>query len=211
MCFHSKQTASVVQLKNRFKANFKEESKLEMNDNINGFNHPYTPIITNEEPNEIQLFQWGLIPNWSKDNAIQKNTLNAKIETLTEKPSFKDSITKHCIIPVTGFYEWKWLNSSGTKKEKYLISVSDEEIFSLAGLWNRWTNPTNGQIIHTYTILTMEANELMAEIHNTKKRMPVILTRESEQTWLNSRNLFPEINHNLTAIHLDAPKQMSLF
>ncbi len=210
MCFHSKQTATAVQLKKRYKAKFQQELEYQPNANVNGFTHPNTPVLTNQSPEEIQLFQWGLLPTWAKDTSTQTNTLNAKIETITKKPSFRDSITQHCIIPVTGFYEWKWLNTSGTKKEKYLITATDEEIFSLAGLWNQWTNPINGQTINTYTILTTEADELMAEIHNSKKRMPVILTKEGEQTWLQSNNP-PIINHNLCATNLEAPIQMSLF
>jgi putative SOS response-associated peptidase YedK len=210
MCFHSKQTATSVQLKKRFNAKFEQELSYQPNANINGFTHPFTPVITNQSPEEIQLFQWGLLPTWAKDTTIQNNTLNAKIETISEKPSFRESITKHCIIPLTGFYEWKWLNAGGTKKEKYLITTADNEIFSLAGLWNEWTNPSNGQKINTYTILTMEADELMAEIHNSKKRMPVILTKEGEYEWLYSTNS-PQINHNLIASNLDAPSQMSLF
>lgn len=210
MCFHSKQTATAVQLKKRFNVKFEEELQYQPNTNINGFTHPFTPVITNQSPEEIQLFQWGLLPTWAKDTSIQNKTLNAKIETITEKPTFRDSITKNCIIPLTGFYEWRWLNTGGTKKEKYLITAVDYEIFCLAGIWNEWTNPSNGQKIKTYTILTIEADELMAEIHNSKKRMPVILTQEGEYEWLHSTN-FPQINHNLIATNLDAASQMSLF
>ncbi len=210
MCYHTKQTATAVQLKHRYKAIFEKETNYQPKASVNGFNHPYTPIITNQAPNEIQLFQWGLLPSWAKDTSLQKNTLNAQFETISEKPTFRDAQSKHCIIPITGFYEWKWLNKTGSKKEKYQITAADTEVFSLAGLWNEWLHPKTGQLIKTYTILTTEADELMAEVHNSKKRMPIILTEQGEQEWLQSDNL-PEINHELIATNLDAPIQFSLF
>src|SRR5690606_7300499 len=93
----------------------------------------------------------------------------ARIETLEEKPSFRNSIKNRCLIPATNFYEWKWLDEKGKKKEKFNIGT-DEELFAFAGLYSVWNNPQNGQQMLTYTILTTEANGLMAEIHNNKKK-----------------------------------------
>lgn len=93
-----------------------------------------------------------------------------------EKPSFKDSINKRCLVIVDGFYEWQWLDKVGKSKQKYLITHKQDEPFAFAGLYNDWLNPATGDIRRTYTIVTTEANELMAEIHNNKKRMPVSLT-----------------------------------
>lgn len=113
MCFHSKQSKKAQELKTRFNAKFPKEENYSPKSNLNGFEHPLTPIITNEEPNEIQLYQWGLIPYWAKDTSIQNNTLNAKIETLNEKASFKSIVDQRCLVLVDGFYEWQWYDSKG--------------------------------------------------------------------------------------------------
>lgn len=202
MCFHSKQTKGAKELKNRFKAEFPNEGEYAPQVNLNGFEHPSTPIITNSSPDEIQLFQWGLIPHWAKDTSIQNSTLNARIETLNEKPSFESIITQRCLILADGFYEWKWHDKKGKNKEKYLISIPDNEAFAFAGLWSKWIHPINQQTINSYTIITTEANELMAEIHNSTKRMPVILNKKHERTWLNGSSEFV-LENNLIATSLD--------
>ncbi len=150
---------------------------------VNAFEYPKMPIIINTSK-QIQFYNWGLIPQWAKDDSIKKYTLNARIESLSDKPSFRDSISKPCLIPSTGFYEWQWLDSDGKRKQKYVIQNSNESLFSFAGLYSSWVDQTTGEIRNTYTILTTKANKLMAEIHNTKKRMPVILKREDEIPWL---------------------------
>ena len=147
------------------------------------FDYPKTPIITNSEPHKTSLFNWGLIPSWSKDTSIRPYTLNARIETLSSKPSFKEYIQNRCLIVADGFYEWKWLNKSGTKKEKYLISTPKEELFAIAGIYTSWTG-LDGVVIQSYSMITTQANDLMSEIHNTKKRMPVILNPADEKSWL---------------------------
>ena len=183
MCFHSKQTADATKLKNRFKASL-INSESEFQSNVyNGFTHPKTPVITNENPDLIQLFEWGLIPSWANDKKIQDVTLNARIETITEKPSFKGSLNQKCLILLDGFYEWKWLDSKGKEKQKYLISLPDNEPFAVAGLWSMWINDVNEQLF-SYTMITAEARGIMREIHNTKLRMPVILTEGNERSWL---------------------------
>src|SRR5690554_724066 len=118
MCFHSKQSKTAQEVENRFSAKIEDYERFEPSAHFNGFAHPYTPIITDTEQNLIQHFQWGLIPFWAKDNKIQKNTLNARIETITEKPSFRNSVNKRCLIITDGFYEWQWLDSKGKQKQK---------------------------------------------------------------------------------------------
>lgn len=183
MCFHSKQSKSAQELENRFRAKFSHQGYSPQA--YNGFQHPKTPVITNENLHEIQFAQWGLLPYWAKDNSIQKHTLNARIETIAEKPSFKEFVNNRCLILVDGFYEWKWLDSKGKNKQKYLLKLENEEPFAFAGLWSKWTNTSTGEALNTYTILTTEANELMSQIHNSKKRMPIILAPENEANWLN--------------------------
>lgn len=183
MCFHIKQTKTAKELEERYKAQF-IDPELYHPDIFNAFTHPLTPVITNQNPNKIQLFGWGLIPHWAKDTSIQKSTLNARIETLEEKSSFKHVLNNRCLIPAEAFYEWQWLDSKGDKKQKYELSIKNNDIFSLAGLWSIWENKSSGKILNTYTILTTSANKLMSEIHNTNKRMPMIVKKESEKDWL---------------------------
>lgn len=185
MCFHSKQTKLALDVENRFDAKIEKTELFQSQENINGFNFGRNPIITDEKPNIIQHYNWGLIPSWAKDEDIKKMTLNARIETIDEKPSFRNSINKRCLVIANGFFEWQWLDSKGKNKIKYEIGVGNDDLFAFAGLYSQWVNTITGEIKDTYTIVTTQANELMAEIHNTKKRMPIILKVEDENKWLN--------------------------
>jgi putative SOS response-associated peptidase YedK len=184
MCFHTEQTKIPIALETRFEASLDTPLEFHPQNHINGFEFPATPVIIDEKPQIITHYQWGLIPAWAKDSAIQKYTLNAKIETVTEKPSFKNSVNQRCLVIADGFFEWQWLDSKGKNKQKYEIGLPNQELFAFAGLYSQWVDKTTGEIKNTYTILTTEANALMAEIHNTKKRMPVVLKREDEGRWL---------------------------
>jgi putative SOS response-associated peptidase YedK len=183
MCFHSKLSKKAQALQNRFKAKF-ENVDILLPEIYNAFQYPKTPVITNREADKIQLFNWGLIPAWAKDDTIKKMTLNARIETIAEKPAFKGSIKNRCLILADGFYEWQWLDPKGKNKQKYLITLPDDDAFAFAGLWSEWIDKSTGELLKTYTILTTEANELMSKIHNSKKRMPVIVSKETEKKWL---------------------------
>jgi len=184
MCFHSQQNKSPQEIAKRFNLKVKDVPQNVMGV-FNGFEFPKTPIITNEEPDRVQLYSWGLIPHWANDTVIRTYTLNAKIETLTEKPSFRDVVNNRCLILSDGFFEWQWRDSKGKNKQKYLIQVPNKELFTFAGIWSEWVNPATGILQKTYSIVTTEANEVMAEIHNIKKRMPVILPEKLEHDWLN--------------------------
>lgn len=197
MCFHSKQSKSAQELQNRFNAKF-ENNALFTPTIYNGFQYPKTPVITNKQPETIQLYSWGLIPFWAKDDSIKKNTLNARMETIHEKPSFRNSVNNRCLVLADGFYEWQWLDEKGKQKQKYELTLPDNELFAFAGLYSEWTDKSTGEIINSYTILTTEANELMSKIHNTKKRMPVIVSADYELTWLNGQELKMQ-NDRLTA------------
>lgn len=183
MCFHFQQSKSAQELEHRFKSKFKNEAVYKESV-YNGFQYPHTPVICNQQPDIIQLFQWGLIPSWAKDDSIKKNTLNARIETIHEKPAFRNVANKRCMVLCDGFYEWKWLDPKGKNKQKYLLTLPNNEAFAFAGLWNEWVDKSSGEIIFTYTILTTKATGLMSEIHNHKNRMPIILSKEHEKEWL---------------------------
>ncbi len=210
MCFHSQQTKSPEEIAKRFHI---EISKIPhgVSGIFNGFDFPKTPVISNEDVSKVELFQWGLIPAWAQNDEIKKYTLNAKIETLSEKPSFKNSMNNRCLILSDGFFEWQWRDSKGKNKQKYFISVPDKELFTFAGIWSEWINLVNDQKVKSYSILTTQANELMSEIHNTKKRMPVILPQKLESDWLNEMPIadFRDLNVELIAEKIGG--QPSLF
>jgi len=171
------------EIKNRYNAKFEEEANYKPSF-YNAFQFPKTPIITNKNRDSIELYNWGLIPKWAKDISIREYTLNARIETINQKPAFKSSINNRCLIITDGFFEWQWLDEKGKSKQKYKIQFPDKSIFSIAGLWSEWYDEKNNTLYKTYTLLTTEANELMSVIHNSKKRMPVILLPNFEDDWL---------------------------
>jgi putative SOS response-associated peptidase YedK len=148
-----------------------------------GFDHPNWRIITTNP--EIQLMNWGLVPFWFKGQNrldVSNKTLNARIETLDERSSFKHLWNRqHCLVPSTGFFDWQ---HQGKNRIPYFIRCKDQALFSLAGMYDTWMNPQSQLLEHTFTIVTCEANELMAEIHNVKKRMPLVLSPELESDWL---------------------------
>lgn len=185
MCFHTVQSKLAKQVEKRFNARIKDANLFKPQTHINGFDFPKTPVIIDENPTEILHYNWGLIPSWAKDDTIKKMTLNARIETLDEKPSFRNSVNKRCLVIANGFYEWQWHDTKGKNKTKYEIGIANNELFAFAGIYSQWINEVSGEVKDTYSIVTTEANELMSEIHNIKKRMPVVLKPEDETKWLN--------------------------
>lgn len=139
-------------------------------------------VINTGSSNKLGELRWGLVPSWAKDDKIGNKMINARAESLLEKPSFKRLVSsRRCIIPSDGFYEWK---VQGSSKQPMRIVMRDGGIFSMAGLYDIWMDP-EGNKLSTCTIITTTPNELMAEIHN---RMPVILKPEDETEWLDRGN-----------------------
>lgn len=188
MCYHTKQSKLPQAVQKRFNATIENRKTFVQAENINGFNFPSLPVITNQNPKIITNFNWGLIPSWAKDDKIKAVTLNAKIETLEEKAAFKEVINNRCLIIANGFYEWQWLDAKGKNKIKYEIGHENEELFAFAGIYSKWLNANTGTIVNTFSMVTTKANPLMTEIHNIKKRMPIILKKEDEQRWLQQEN-----------------------
>jgi putative SOS response-associated peptidase YedK len=196
MCFATSAVLKASMVKKEFDAAFLhvdfEEKIVAQNDDeelrmyhINGFNFGKIPVITNQQPHLVQGYHWGLIPAWVKDEQsaidLRKMTLNAKSESIFEKPSFRDAAkTNRCVVLVSGFYEWKTV---GKEKIPHYIYCPGMPIMPLAGLYSTWKNPSTQKTINTVTILTTEANDLMAEIHNAQKRMPVILPKYNIAKW----------------------------
>lgn len=184
MCYRTKLNSQLSAIERSLDARFIEPDAYKPQQEINAFTFPRNPVIVDENRGEIQMYNWGLIPFWANDDKIRKMTLNAKIETIVEKPAFRNSVKNRCLIIADGYYEWQWKDAKGKEKQKYLITPTDQEIFAFAGIYSSWTNPETNQILNSYSILTTEANELMSEIHNNKKRMPVVLKKQNQQSWL---------------------------
>jgi len=155
-----------------------------------GYAHPKTLIYTDKNPFLPSVSVWGLIPHWVKDNdqRIQfwNNTLNARGESIFDKPSFRDSAkNKRCVIILDGFYEHHHFNG---KTYPFLIQQKSKEPINVAGLWSEWLDKETGEIINSFTIITTKANNLLAKIHNNPKlkepRMPVILPESEIENWL---------------------------
>ena len=171
-----------------FGATFMENDSLDRTYYVNSFTLPQMPVITNEDPKHFQFFTWGLIPFWVKkeddSNKIRTQTMNARAETLFDKPSFRNSVrNKRCLIPADGFFEWRYILG---KNYPYYIHLKKNQLFAFAGLWDNWVNPNTDEIIRTYSIITCEPNNLLKKIHNKKKRMPVILHRNRQQKWIDN-------------------------
>lgn len=148
--------------------------------NFNAAPSQALPIITNVAPDQIQLVSWGLVPAWRRDPASGPKPINARAETLSEKPSFRQLLAhKRCLVLADSFYEWQ---ATERGKIPHRILLKSEEPFAFAGLWDEWLDRSTGELHPTFTIVTTEPNELMAKLHN---RMPVILpSPEAEHAWL---------------------------
>lgn len=183
MCGRSSLSKTEKELEERFNATFYSDD-LERYNPLPSYNvapTQYHPVITNLDKNKIQLYKWGLIPFWAKDAGIGSKLINARIETVLEKSSFKQAIHKRrCIVPIDGFYEWK---KTPEGKIPHRITSTISDIFTIAGLWEKWKNES-GETVHTFTLLTQEPNEVMSTIHN---RMPAILLPEQEAAWLDEQ------------------------
>jgi putative SOS response-associated peptidase YedK len=171
-------TLSKTNLKKRFSTD----------NNLVGFDASYNitpgsfvPTITRNSPNKITKMHWGLVPEWSKDGKF--NMINIRNDTIKTKSYFTSIMMKtRCLIPSDGFYEWKKTKAGGKLiKEPYYFFLKDNPVFSFAGLYIKRTD-AEGKKIYTFAIITCEPNFLVGEIHN---RMPVILDKKAEETWLN--------------------------
>ena len=161
-----------------------------------GPNHNVSPtaliyvLRNNDTRRVLDVMSWGLVPSWSKDKTRAASMINARSETLAEKPSFRNLLAQNrCVLPMQGFYEWQNLPSQTKKpiKQAHYISRTDNKPMTLAGLWTSWKQPDDS-LFYTCTIITTDANEKLAPIHH---RMPVILERDSVEVWLSQTNLVP--------------------
>lgn len=135
-------------------------------------------VVEADQGRQLLLARWGLIPFWARDPAIGDRLINARAETIAEKPSFKHAFARRrCIVPATGFYEWKRLP---TGSQPYYIRRKDHALFGMAGLWDTWESPDGSPVV-SFTIITARPNAMVAPLHN---RMPAILSVQDEAVWL---------------------------
>lgn len=206
MCFHIALATTPKILGERYQKKTDQIQHQPPLYHVSAFTHDLYPIITAGP--EIQYSLWGLIPHWIQTSeqaaSIRNQTLNARSETVFTKPSFRTAVRQHrCLIPVTGFFDWR---HEGEHKIPYFISLNNEEIFSLAGIYDVWLDPATDQQLSTFSILTTEANPLMATIHNTNFRMPVILPTVQENEWIDPNTTTSEILRLLTPYDSDQMK-----
>ncbi|MCI1188046.1 SOS response-associated peptidase [Hymenobacter sp. DH14] len=189
MCGRYSFIAPAPTIEQRFDAKFAEPAS----PSYNAAPSQRLPVITNAAPDQIQLLQWGLVPAWSRDPAGGPKPINARAETLAEKPSFRMLLARRrCLVLADGFYEWQ---ATPAGKVPHRILLRDEQPFAFAGLWDEWVDRATGELHPTFTIITTEPNELMAGIHN---RMPVILPdRAAEQAWLDDGHRLTTYQHLL--------------
>lgn len=194
MCFSVNVNLVRDELENRYGISFPDRDRYQPSYYYHAFGLPELPAICPGPPDHIQLLKWGLIPSWTRSaddaDAIRYKTFNARAESVRSKPSFSNSFrSKRCIIPVKGFFEWQ---HTGNEKIPWYIYHADEEIFSIAGLFDQWVETSTGETFNTFSLVTTDANDLLAVIHNSKKRMPVILDRNDEKKWISLDTSFDE-------------------
>lgn len=191
MCGRGSLTRVESELEERFDATFYSED-LERYNPLPSFNIAPThwhPVVPMSDRHHYRFFRWGMIPFWAKDPSIGSKMINARMETLAEKPSFRTALQKkRCLVPMDGFYEWK--KDAAGKKHPYRICRKDREVFFMAGLYDVWKDP-EGRQIPSFTIITCPANEFMNGLHD---RMPVMLLPQEESLWLEDALTFDQLH-----------------
>jgi putative SOS response-associated peptidase YedK len=135
-------------------------------------------VVWHEATNQLRVMRWGLVPHWGKDDRGGARMINARAETLLERPSYRPLVSsRRCLVPASGFYEWH-----PATKQPYFIHLREQDVFAFAGLYDRWRGP-DGEEVASYTIITTGPNDLMGTVHD---RMPAILRQEDEEEWLDT-------------------------
>ncbi|MFZ1370973.1 MAG: SOS response-associated peptidase [Ferruginibacter sp.] len=184
MCFHYALTKEKAEIEIQLGVNWDDEWQPVFH--AAGFSFLQMPVITQKQPGRVQLFNWGLIPHWVKTRAdadkLKAQTLNARSETVFEKPSFRSCIpNSRCLVITDGFFEWMDYQK---KKYPHFIQMKDRQLFCFAGIYTSWVDKATGELINSFSILTTDANPMMERIHNLKKRMPVIVPPSLYKKWL---------------------------
>lgn len=182
MCGRFTNNAKPEQIKKEFKVGSENANLFQPRFNI-APSQMINVVFAPESERILSQLKWGLVPSWAKDSDIGNRMINARAETITEKPSFREAFkSRRCIIPASGFYEWQ-KKATGTKQPFYFY-LKEKDVFGFAGLWESWVDKTTGDELETCTIITTEANEALQPVHD---RMPVILKPENYDQWLDTK------------------------
>jgi putative SOS response-associated peptidase YedK len=150
-------------------------------------------IIGNDHEMHLASMRWGFIPSWAKDESMSAGMINARAETVSEKPSFKKAFTqRRCIVPMNGFYEWA--SSAKGKKQPIYCSSNKNDLFYAAGIWEHWESPNKELKLNSYAIITVPANSIMKQYH---ERMPAFVSKEHIHSWLFDSELAPTLLNTL--------------
>ncbi len=164
-----------------------DANPLEWNSSYNVAPQTFQPVVRLQRDSgvrEIVLMRWGLVPYWSKDARMGYSTINAKAETVATAPAFREAFKRRrCLVPADAFYEWQKLDPK--HKQPFAIALANREPYGFAGVWDRWKNPQTQEWLESFSIITTDANQLVAPLHN---RMPVILERKDYARWLGEEN-----------------------
>jgi putative SOS response-associated peptidase YedK len=143
---------------------------------------PASVVVERDGRRALTTYRWGLVPHWASDSSIASRHINARAETLATSQAFRESFARRrCIVPADGFYEWRRL---ADRRQPFVIHRADDATLGLAGLWSGWRDPSTGVVRRTFAIVTTQANEAIAPLHD---RMPVVLPRDAWATWLDTR------------------------
>jgi len=193
MCYHYSIARTAEEIARKYKIDLKPAGirPEPLYYHVNGFDHKYLPVVLQDYKSgdlKLEFMQWGLVPGWVKgeEQALKMRSvmLNARAETADSKPGFRAAFTyRPCLVPATGYFEWMHFKG---KKYPYYLFMTSYDLFSFAGIWEEWVNHGTGEILRSFSIITCPANELASGIHNTKKRMPVIMEPDSETMWLDT-------------------------
>ena len=177
MCGRYTVVADGYELSEHLKARWRSEPLAQPRFNIAPSQH--APVLLRDNAEDaLEMYRWGLIPFWAKDPSIGNRMINARAETVREKPAFRSAFERRrCLVPVSGFYEWQ---NAGKSKVPHWIHPADGGLLTVAGLWERWS-PEDAEPVYSYTILTTGANAFMKRLH---ERMPVIISPEERDRWL---------------------------
>jgi putative SOS response-associated peptidase YedK len=209
MCGTASNKKTTRAIEERFKANFAANVTWEPILMAKAFSHDRLPVITSQNSSQIELYEWGLVPSFVKDAKtaaqLRTQTINCRTETIFEKPSFKNYIIdQRCLVLVDGFVEYQHV---GKQKIPYYITLANKDCFAMGGIYNAWLCAETGLLHRTFSVATVPANPLMAEIHNSKLRMPLILDAQQENEWLSAgtvqqlKQLFASYDERLMHAH----------
>jgi len=203
MCGRFTLTATLEEIMNRFDI----QAFLDQGDYAPSYNmapsQSVLAVINDGKSNRLGFLRWGLVPPWANDTSLGNKMINARAETISEKPSFRNAFKKkRCLVIADSFYEWK--RNENKTKTPMRIKLKSDELFAMAGIWEGWQSP-DGKRLYTCSIITTGPNELMKDIHD---RMPVILKREDESSWLNPNTTDP-VSLNALLVPFDENEMVS--